>query len=251
MRRIVLSFLLILGALGASAQNGLEWPGVSKDEIIVRHGAYSLSYNPDWMISNWVAYRLDASNLEGDAVRAGHFSPDPAPQLSGMNLAQHWHYTRSGWVRGHMAPAGDFKYSQEAMTESFYTTNVCPMNMEFNNGMWKRIEEKIRKWAVQFGTVYIVTGPVVYDNKFGRLGESGILIPDAFYKAVLIPVGDSFYSIGFILFNEPVPKGSSMRDYALTVDDIESLIHRDLFCNLKPRTARVTENQLPLKELGL
>ena len=251
MRRLLLSFILFLGIYPAFAQKALEFPEVSPQEIIIRHHGFTLSYNPEWMIPNWVAYELKSTNMEGDAVRAGSFSPDPSPELAGMTLAQHWHYSHSGWVRGHMAPAGDFKYSQEAMNDTFFTTNICPMNMEFNNGIWKRLEEKVRKWAVQFGTVYIVTGPIVGWNRNGRVGDTGILIPDSFYKAVLIPVGNSYYAIGFILFNEPAPKGSRMLDYVLTVHDIETLIGRNLFCNLKPKVAEKVERCLPIKELGL
>ena len=251
MRKFLLSISLLLTAFAAVAQNRLEYPKIAENEIVIHHNGFTLSYNPDWMMPNWAAYELESSDLEGDAVRQSYFSPDPSPELKDYPLAEHWHYTKSGWVRGHMVPAGDLKYSQEAMNDSFYTTNICPMNMEFNNGIWKRLEEKTRKWAIEFGRVYVITGPILGDNKNGKVGTSDIYIPDSFFKAVLIPYENTYYSIGFVLFNEPAPKGSQLRDYALTVDDVEELTGMDFFYALKPRVASEVEKMLPLKELSL
>lgn len=203
------------------------------------------------MIPRWAAYKLDSLDLKGDAVRPKAFSPDPSPELGNYSLAEHKHYTGSGWVRGHMVPAGDLKHSQVAMNDSFYTTNICPMNLEFNNGIWKRLEERVRKWAIQFGQVYVITGPIIGDNKNGKVGTSDIVIPDAFFKAILIHYDDLYYSIGFVLFNEPAPKGCQLRDCSLTVDELEELTDFDFFAGLPKEIAYTVENQLPLKELSL
>lgn len=228
----------------------LELPKISRNEIIIVHTGHTLSYNPEWMIPNWVAYELKASELEGEAQRKRSFSPDPDPILAGYVLAEHRDYTNSGWCRGHMIPAGDVKYSQKAMDESFYTTNICPMETSFNNGDWKRLEEKIRKWAVEFGTVYIITGPIVGTNHHGKVGISNIVVPDAFYKAVLIPYQGSYLTIGFLMFNEPSVK-HKLRDYAVSVEKLETMIDKSLFYKLPRSTAKQIKTYLPLKELRL
>ena len=35
-------------------------------------------------------------------------------------------YVKSGYDRGHMVPAGDAKFSQEAMDETFLLSNIAP-----------------------------------------------------------------------------------------------------------------------------
>lgn len=244
-----LLFFLLLFPIRLLAQEKLECPAIRSGEIIIRHAGHTLSYNPETMLPNWVAYELKATDMEGDAVRRPNFSPDPDPQLKGFELAQHWHYTNSGWVRGHMVPAGDLKYSQEAMTASFYTTNVCPMNMRFNNSIWKRTEEVCRRWANEYGHIYIVTGPIIGENRNGKVGESNIVIPDAFFKAVLIPKQGTYLSIGFQMDNAEETAGK-LRDFTCTVEDIEAVTGLKLFPYLIDWSGSV-KKQIPLKELGL
>lgn len=237
-------------ALAGYAQPGLELPKEKPREIVVSHAGYRLAYNPGTMLPDWVAYELTARELEGTAERRSVFLPDPSPRLADYPLAVHGDYTRSGWVRGHMVPAGDLKYSQQAMDESFYTTNVCPMNREFNNGIWRRLEEKIRKWAAEYGRVYVITGPIVGKNRYGRVGESGIVVPDGFYKAVLVPRGDSYAAVGFVMENKPAP-GARLKDCAVTLEELERRVNRTFFYRLDRRVWRKIRTQLPLKEMGL
>ena len=250
MRRI-LSILLLLCAVSfpLAAQRSTSFPVIQNGEIIIHHYGHSLSYDPEAMIPLWTAYTLYAGDMEGDAVRPGRFSPDPAPELAGFPLVEHWHYSNSGWVRGHMVPAGDLKYDQQAMNDSFLTTNVCPMDQGFNNGIWKKLEEKVRKLAYKFDHVYIITGPVIGENRFGKVGQSDILVPDAFYKALLVPYKGSFLSIGFYMPNETAPKGAKLKDYAVTVAELENITGRIFFAEISP--AFKIKEQLPLKELDL
>ena len=240
--------ILISASVSLYAQKNLELPKTKSDEIIVHHTGHVLSYNPKWMIPNWVAYELKAEELEGDAQRARSFTPDPV--LKKYPRAEHWHYTNSGWVRGHMIPAGDLKYDQKAMDDSFYTSNVCPMNMTFNNSIWKKLEEKARKWAVEFGHIYIITGPVMGENINGKVGESDIMIPDQFFKAILVPYKGSYVAVAFLMDNSETTQGK-LRDFAMTVDDLEHIIGMDLFVNLDNFTEKRIEQLLPLKPLGL
>ena len=149
-----------------------------------------------------------------------------------------------------MIPSGDLKYSQEAMNDSFYTSNISPMNMKFNNSIWKRLEEKSRKWAVQYEHIYIITGPIMGRNANGKVGDSEIMIPDKFYKAVLVPFKGSYLTIGFIMHTAEDTQGK-LRDFAVTVDDLEEIIGMNLFANLDILTEMRIEKLLPLKELEL
>lgn len=149
-----------------------------------------------------------------------------------------------------MLPAGDSKFSQTVMDESFYMTNVCPMEPSFNNGPWRRLEEKVRKWAVEYGTVYVIVGAIVGNNRHGKVGDSGVVIPDLYYKAALIPYKGSYLTVAFVMPNEATEK-RKLNEYALPVDKLEKIIGRTLFYGLSQSTSRRIKPYLPLKELGL
>jgi endonuclease G len=52
----------------------------------------------------------------------------------------------SGYDRGHLAPAGDMKWSSTAMSESFYMSNMSPQKPGFNRGIWKKLESRKLPW---------------------------------------------------------------------------------------------------------
>jgi endonuclease G len=40
------------------------------------------------------------------------------------------------------------------------TSNIAPQEHNFNNGVWNRLEQKVRYWAVKYDGLYVVTGGV-------------------------------------------------------------------------------------------
>uniref|UniRef100_A0A5F9DN63 Exo/endonuclease G n=1 Tax=Oryctolagus cuniculus TaxID=9986 RepID=A0A5F9DN63_RABIT len=97
--------------------------------------------------------------LPGDADRKHcKFKPDPniPPAFSAFNQD----YVGSGWSRGHMAPAGNNKFSSKAMAETFYLSNIVPQDFDNNSGIWNRIEMYCRELTERFDDVWIVSGPL-------------------------------------------------------------------------------------------
>ena len=141
-----------------------------------------MSYNPEWKIPNWVAYELTDEMVAGTVPRYDRFQPDP--NLPRHLSADNDDYRRSGYDRGHMVPAGDMKWSEQAMKESFYFTNICPQNNNLNAGVWNSLEQQVRGLARRKGSIYVVCGPIVNDST-QTIGANRVVIPDAFYKTLL------------------------------------------------------------------
>lgn len=158
-------------------------------------------------------------------------------------------YRNSGWTRGHLAPAGDFKWSDTALNDTFLFTNCCPQTEYFNATSWESLEAKVRSLARKFGRIYVVTGPLMGGTSNGHIGRNRIPIPDAFFKALLVRSGNSFHSIGFIMHNisEPQPYTSC----AVTVDEIERLTGLDLFHSLEDPIEERIEASFDRKFWGL
>ncbi|GEP07641.1 hypothetical protein MOX02_56790 [Methylobacterium oxalidis] len=94
-------------------------------------------------------------------------------------------YVRSGFDRGHMAPAGDMP-SAEAQAQSFSLANIVPQNRALNRGLWSAIEESVRRLASQRGELYVVTGPVFEGDSVEAI-KGRVLVPTRIYKAVYDP----------------------------------------------------------------
>lgn len=217
----------------------------NREEQIIRHTGYVVSYNNTWQLPNWVAYELTRNETKGTVKRSDKFTTDP--QVKGKS-ATNKDYARSGFDRGHMAPAGDMKWNSTAMKESFYLSNMCPQAPALNRGRWKDLEEQIRNWAAEDSALVIACGPLV-ENNHRTIGSNRVAIPHSFFKVVLAPYVSSPRAIGFIFKNE---KGNApLRSYAVTVDSVESLTGMDFFPTLPDEMENKLEAQFSPSDWGI
>ena len=207
-------------------------------EQIIVHTGYTVSYNPLLMVPNWVAYELTDAETSGEGKRSDHFLPDPLVEGDAVVSAD---YKSSGYDRGHMAPAGDMKWSEQAMKESFYMTNMCPQLHNVNAGDWKELEDLARSWAKQYGNIYITCGPIVEENHQTIGTTRKIAVPAAFYKVFLRPTEDGWGSIGFVLPNRAGSR--PLLTYIASVDEIEALTGIDFFYSLPDDVEETIEAQ--------
>ena len=220
----------------AESGRGYELPASVDGEILLRRMGYTVSYNPTTREPNWVAWYLSARRLDGDANRSGvEFREDesvPEPR------ATTWDYYRSRFDRGHQCPAGDNKWSQEAMEESFLLTNICPQNPKLNKYEWNRLESQCREWAKEYGGVYVACGPIFSAGSKKTIGEHRVKVPTAFFKVVLCTVGTP-KAIGFIYQN--IGQKQDYRSCVCSVDEIEALTGYDFFHLLDDATEKNVE----------
>lgn len=205
----------------------MEIPAPLKDrpEQILRKTGFTISYNKTAKVPNWVAWHLVKNHTYGSNQRDELlFEEDlnvSAPRATDND------YYNSRYDRGHMCPAGDNKWSKEAIQESFLFTNICPQNHGLNKDSWNDLEKKCRSWAREYGAIDIVCGPIFYGGSQQKtIGRNKVYVPDAFFKVVLCRKG-SPKAIGFIYKNRGGYQ--SMSDCACTVDEIEDLTGIDFF----------------------
>lgn len=236
-KSILCAFSPLLLAAGcaevAQAPERLEVPAIPqvnglmdvRTSEIREYKGFTLSYNKKALIPDWVAYELTAEETRGRATRED--------KSFGMDMsykgkqARREDYKDSGWSRGHMAPAGDFFWSDEAMEETFYLLNICPQNEYLNNKDWQYLEKQVRRWAVDYGRAWVVTGPIIGKNRYGKIGESRVTVPDAFFKAVLVRDDGGYEGVGFVMQNDS--KRYYLEKCAVTLDSLEKMTGIDFF----------------------
>ena len=202
----------------------LELPSPIAGEEIIKHTGYTLSYNEENELPSYVAYELTKDEVLGPVERNDSFREDPYVRTGSATLED---YRGSGYDRGHMAPAADFKWSEKAMEDTFYMSNMAPQDPSFNRGIWADLEAVVRNMAYDEGTIYVVTGPVLTDGPYKTIGENKVSVPKNFYKVVLKYDGDNSKAIGFVLENENSDR--DIESFALSVDEVEKITGIDFF----------------------
>lgn len=196
------------------------------DGFEIDYEGFIVNFNPSQHIPNYSAWKLQGSKTEGEVKRSNKFRADELVRGC-ATLAD---YKKSGWDRGHIAPAADFKWSQTAMDNSHLLTNICPQDKSCNSGIWNRIEILSREWAKRDSVLYIVAGPMPMKNPAHTIGESKVAVPEKFFKVILAPYANPPRAIGFIVDNAPF-RGKPYQ-FEATVDEVERLTGYDFFSAL-------------------
>lgn len=218
-----------------------------RNQQIIQHLGFTVCYNHDWLIPNWVAYELTAREVAGDLGRYDKFLPDP--MVNGDPVVTK-DYSNSGYDRGHMCPAADMKWSEQAMKESFYMTNICPQNHNNNAGDWKDLEELGRDLATKYGNIYICCGPIV-ENTNTKIGTvRRIVVPQAFYKVLLRQKADGQWTaIGFVMPNQAGNR--PLMTYMHSIDEVEQLTGIDFFPSLPDSIENAIESDFTISDWTL
>ncbi|MCM1369623.1 MAG: DNA/RNA non-specific endonuclease [Candidatus Amulumruptor caecigallinarius] len=203
---------------------------------------FRLSFNHDNHTPDWVAWELLASETAGPTKRYSKFWQD----TSLRGCAETNDYTKSGYDRGHMCPAADQKWSEEAMRDCFSLANICPQNHSLNSGAWSTLEKKERLWAQRDKSLVIVAGPIYSPEDTKRIGNTGVRVPSAFFKAILALNADKPRAIAFVYPNMTSP--GNMANYAMSVDELEQLTGYDFFAALDDETEAAVESAASFKD---
>lgn len=218
---------------------------VGSKGLMVTHTGHTLSFNTTHNTPDWVAWTLTSEHADGAEQRSQKFWADPA--IPRAYRVDYYDYKGSGYDRGHMCPAGDNKWSREAMHDCFYMSNMCPQDPSLNSGAWSALEQACRKWAVSEGAVHIVCGPIYEGKKHERIGiDHAVDVPEAFYKVVLSLRPGHEKAIGFYYRN--VSGKQPLSQTATTVDDIERRTGLDFFSSLPDDIEQHLESVSNLKD---
>ncbi len=239
MRKILLSIIFSLSILSSFAQTYLP----KSEGEIVEHTYYTLAYAEEHEQAYWVYYVLTPEMVSGDASRKDDFRSDPKVSTGSATLAD---YKGSGYDRGHLCPAASMSINTTAMSESFYLSNMSPQTPSFNRGGWKKLETKVREFAVTENKIYVVTGPI-FNDIIGTIGANNVTIPGYYYKVIYAPEANKM--IAFIMPNTKIT--SELKSYAVSVDYLEKITGIDFFYSLPDDIENELEANYNVSSWGL
>ncbi|HLC28621.1 MAG TPA: DNA/RNA non-specific endonuclease [Dehalococcoidia bacterium] len=199
---------------------------------------YVICHDPGRKVPEWVTYQVRREDLAVSAVdRTDDFRPDP--DLTPGERSELVDYRNSGYDRGHMAPAADFKRSREAMSSTFLLSNMAPQRPNLNRGIWARLEDQVRQVAQSHGRIWVVTGALYLDAN-GRpapppdtIGPNRVAVPSHFYKVILCEHASGAHEMfAFLLPNQLTPVVGQPSGFLVSVDRIEAVAALDFFSAL-------------------
>ncbi|MCB1107344.1 MAG: DNA/RNA non-specific endonuclease [Chlamydiia bacterium] len=185
---------------------------------------YTLAYDTRGKIPFWTHEHLTVESLEKNVERAGiPFSEDQ--EIYQLHRSKLSDYAKSGFDRGHITPAGDVPFSKEALEETFYLSNICPQNPQFNRGVWKKLEQHIRSLVREEGELEVITGPLFLSHEEGGkrfvtyqvIGESEVAVPTHFFKVV----SQKGRVWGYVIPNQPID--GELETYLFPVERLEKI----------------------------
>ncbi|KAK6462908.1 mitochondrial nuclease [Scheffersomyces coipomensis] len=196
------------------------------------------SRNPYWVVEHLT--KESVKKASGVDRKNSVFKEDEAIPLKFRNRLRD--FFRSGYDRGHQAPAANARFNQDAMDETFYLTNMSPQVGEgFNRDYWAHFEDFGRRLTEKYDDVRIMTGPLYLPKK----GDDGkyrisyevigsppnIAVPTHFFKLIVgeNKQDDGKISVGaFVLPNEKISNDLSLTIFQVPIEALERSSGLDL-----------------------
>ncbi len=231
----------------------MGWPGTEGE--LIKHSAMALAYDEEHEQPRWVAHIILRDVATGRTTRTNDFRTDPKVSTGSAEQADYFitwvddsgkrQYDGFGFDRGHLAASADFRWNQQALSESYYYSNMTPQRPGFNRESWAEVEDFVRGYVIENNTdVYVVTGPVLHENlpKVKR-SVNNVSIPEYHYKVAFDPVNERIF--GVVMPNEFCEQ--PVETYVKPIREIEALTGLDFFPNMDNELSERLETTVDYK----
>ena len=238
--------LVLLASCRTLCQNpqydNLSFGIPGKADTIIDRPGYALGYSEYHEQAAWVIYimpREEATTKE--AQRTNKFRSDPQIPTGSATTGD---YRRSGYDRGHLAPAADMAFFGQTMADSFFMSNMSPQKPAFNRGIWKDLEALVRAFAITERKIVVVTRPILPKKKSVTIGTNQVTVPTHYFK-VIFDLTPPQKMIGFILPNEG--SDEPLATFAVTVDAVEKVTGLNFFSKVPKEEQERLERTISTK----
>ncbi|MBN1117129.1 MAG: DNA/RNA non-specific endonuclease [Bacteroidales bacterium] len=123
--------------------------------------------------------------------------------------------------------------------EEIETHQPLPSDLQFFPGIkqyanlvWPKLENQVKLWALEFDSVYVVSG------KVPQTSDTSISNAEIYFKAIL--KGCQGDAIGFLI---NMNDSGTLSSFSLTIDSLEALTHFDFFPSLNTDLQEIIESR--------
>ena len=178
------------------------------------------------------------------------------------------YYHRTGYDRGHLAPAADFYHNSKQLADTFNLCNVSPQVHSMNRKLWATLEQWTRKVAEAASkdnhqaATYVVTGPLwlpqrqvadkIFQFAYPAIGKppSLISVPTHFFKVVVVVHENRITQFAcFVIPNDDIDGDKTLQDYVVQWTDLETVSGLHFFPSLTQDEWKVTADGLTNREV--
>ncbi|GAA6100930.1 endonuclease G, mitochondrial [Tachysurus ichikawai] len=215
------------GQLSPSRTTKYGFPSLSH---IQSRESYVTCYDPRNRTPAWVIEQLSADTLTGNSDRKlCDFKEDDSVHV--YHRATNSDYRGSGFDRGHLAAAANHKWSQKAMNDTFYLSNVAPQNPHLNQNAWNNLERYCRSLIKHYENVYVCSGPLYLPRqesdgkmyvKYQVIGKNHVAVPTHFFKVVILEKKRGEVELRpYMMPNIPVDEKIPLERFLVPIESIE------------------------------
>ena len=221
------------------SMKSVGYPTYSKNLEIIEHAGMVLGFDCDYKMASWVFHVLTPDVTSGNISRSNDFRLDEKSTCGSAQEIDYFlrkekedgtfEYDGFGFDRGHLAPSADFRWSANALSESYYYSNMTPQRPEFNRESWASLEGLLRKIVDQEKKqFYVITGPVLHEG-LPQIERSAnkLKIPELHYKIIVDASAENPRGMTFLMPNKKCEERLS--SYVISIDSLERLTGIDFF----------------------
>ncbi len=249
--KILISEIEVLKLSGSiDDMKAVGYPILSKNIEILEHAGMVIGFDCDYKMASWVFHMLTPDVSFGSVSRSDDFRTDEMSKCGSANELDYFIKTENsdgtfkydgfGFDRGHLAASADFRWSANALSESYYYSNMTPQRPEFNRESWASLEDLLRRIVDQEKKqFYVITGPILHDSlpEIER-SVSKLKIPEFHYKIIVDASAENPRGMAFLMPNKKCDERLS--SYVISIDSLERLTGINFF----PAISKIQEAKI-------
>lgn len=233
--------------LGAPKVRGRN---LSEKSALFCYAKYAVHYDTQTKTPIWESHVLNRKDFVGQdyVERTNDFREDH--NIAGQPVSSKpSEYRGTNYDKGHLAPAADFSYDKNAMSESFYMTNIAPQAPMHNRQIWSKLEQAVRKLAKHknIEQLYVTTGIIYhkegnFGDEKGTLGQfHNIKIPTYFFKIIIEP--KTAQSAAYLIPNTNHVGNQPFSNFLIKISDLEKVAKINFNPDLDKKLVAIIEKK--------